>query len=212
MLILNTLKLKFITSNWYKHGLIKTDIKSKKKKAAKTYKGSWQHKAPLLFHYSPVAGDLFQATSATPIRPEKSYRLLTGENKLFCNRRSGLNDLLVRTSVSRLWKFVPWIFHCLNTDLNSSQAFKRATLNSSLKPFRKASNRDSSHFSSFSPEMRTHTATVWWPFISNDLPAASPGKEVTVWYSEHLQTLGWCKDNLLLFWRKSSPLGLTYCH
>lgn len=152
MLTLNTLKLKFSTSNWYNHRLIKTDIK-----CSKNLQGRWQHKVPLLLRYSPIAGDHFQAISDTPIRPEKSYHLLTGENKLFCNRRSGLNDLLLRASVSRLQKFVPWISHCWNTDLNSSQAFKRATLNSSLKPFRKASNGDSSHFSAFSPEMCTHT-------------------------------------------------------
>lgn len=75
---------------------------------------------------------------------ERLYHLLTEENKLFCNVRSGLNDLLSRAWGSSLWKFVPWIYQCLNTDLNSSQAFKRATLKSSLKPFRKESNRDSS--------------------------------------------------------------------
>ena len=88
---------------------------------------------------------------------ERLYHLLTGENKLFCNMRSGLNDLLLRASVSRLSKFVPWIYQCLNTDLNSSQAFKRATRRSSLKPFRKEGNRDGSLISVLSVQKHTHT-------------------------------------------------------
>lgn len=105
--------------------------------------------------------------------------------------RSGLNGLLLRASVSRLSKFV--LYQCLNTDLNSSQAFKRATFKSRLKPFRKERNRGSSLISLLLVQKHTqlhmHNYHVL-AFINYNMPAASPGKEVSLWYSEHLQTLG----------------------